>query len=134
MISNTFDGGAAITISRVTLEAIVSPLAASGFQRLSGAEARQQSGRQPPHATFQIEAGVDGVAGGEELRLAEHPILEAGRRAAGLGERDLDGDEVVIAGRSPILHGRLDHRKDEAVLPLEVSVAEALGPDELVPA
>src|ERR1700693_882166 len=76
MSSNTFDGGAAITISRVTLEAMRSSFAASGFQRLAGAEARQQRSRQPPDAAFQVEAGVHGVAGGEQLRLAQHPVLE----------------------------------------------------------
>src|SRR5690348_2870499 len=124
MMSKTFDGGAAMTISRVTLEAMgflpagMSPalLPASGFQRLSGAQARQERGRQPPHAALEVEAGVDRVAGGEHLLVAQHPVLEAGRRAARLRERDLDGDEVVVAGRSPVLHGRLDHGEDEAVL------------------
>src|SRR6266702_169183 len=131
MTSNTFDGGAAITISWVTLEAMCSS-APSGLQRLSGPEALQERGRQPPDAALQVQAGVDGMSGSEQLRLAQHPVLEAGRRPARLGERDLDGDEVVVAGRTPVLHGGLDHREDQAVLAREVAVAHALGPDELV--
>src|SRR6266568_2896034 len=145
MTSNTFDGGAAITISWVTLEAMCSSglrrgmnprptprRRASGFQRLSGPEALQERGWKPPDAALQVQAGVDGMSGSEQLRLAQHPVLEAGRRPSRLGERDLDGDEVVVAGRTQVLHGGLDHREDQAVLALEVAVAQALGPDELV--
>src|SRR5581483_1294800 len=108
------------------------------------AERRAHLGRQADWLAGAGDAGVDGVAGDQQLALAvvadrsrrsgRAPDLvpEAGRRGAGAFDRGQDPQLVVVARRPVVLDVRLDDRQEEIVRLLEAAVARAGGAQVLV--
>src|SRR5574342_61761 len=98
------------TTSRARLRSMFPPVRRSGGRGLAGREPLQEV---PGHAldpAVGVHAGVDGMAGGEQLAVVpDQAVIEAGAGAPDPAERGLPRDQVGVAGREAVAHPGLDH-------------------------